>query len=156
LKRAAILAGLLMLSGCDGLIRRCNSCVTSPSNQMVAKAEIGKIGLIGAGKLPASADRVYYREECGKDCMHFIRFTAPVTDVRNFAATVLGGRPLRAGYDAMADSPGTFEAPAETWWPAAFPNGFEGQKIEAAGRGGAMIVAPAGATATVWFFEYDL
>lgn len=143
------MALLLVLGGCvDG----CRVCLKGGQDEVVAPTEIAKITTMDGTKLPSAVRDVRFHEECGKDCIQWLRFTAPETDVRGFAERFLKS-PLRKGYDPMPDYGGTAPGLDHGWWPSKFPEGHEGGKAE--GRPGMIVVVPSGGSATVWMSEFD-
>ena len=68
---------------------------------------------------------------------------------------VLSAKPLRKGYDPVADWQSVYQTPQQAWWPATFPSGFEGEKVKPSGRGAAIVIVPSGDSATVWLYEYN-
>lgn len=148
--RAIALAALLVLSACGPLFARCNICLESPPEQPVAKEELGRIQLFVDARIPKSARDIYFDERCGKDCTHWLRFTAPEDDTRKFAELAVRGK-LRAGFNPIR-GPGGPRGPKLAWWPDRFPAGFEGGYLLDS-YSVAAVIARSNGDARIWLYE---
>jgi hypothetical protein len=129
----------------------------SDPNSVVAVKDVSKIDFLrDKGGLPSSARRIYYHEECGVDCMFWIRFDASEADARKLAKALFP-RALERGNDPLRDpSSGLFRDAGYPWWPIGFPDGFEGVSIDEGPSPKAMIVAPLGTGVRVWITAADM
>jgi hypothetical protein len=107
----------LLLSGCDimGPIDPigdiCFNCVDAPANAPLAQADAARLRLIHGGTLPAGARNVYYAEECGIDCIQWIRFDVPAAAWETLLERLRDGAQSRTADGEMMSAPGD---PA--WW----------------------------------------
>ena len=150
--RLPLLLAIVLLASCDKIVSVCHACLSSEPNSVVAAKDVSKINFLnGKGGLPSSARQIYYHEECGADCTFWVRFETSEADARKLAKALFptalapGNNPLRDSNSEL------FRDAGYPWWPAGFPDGFEG--VSADGNGipaKAMIVAPLGTGVRVW------
>jgi hypothetical protein len=74
IRLAALLAATALLSGCDPVGDACFNCVNAPADAPIGAEQAVQLRLIHGGTLPAGARDVYYAEQCGIDCIQWIRF----------------------------------------------------------------------------------
>jgi hypothetical protein len=111
---AGLLPVTFLLAACgpfgDPIGDICFSCVGSVGNAPLAATDTMRVRLIHGGTLPASATNVYYTEQCGIDCIQWVRFDIPEGE----------WAPLRArlSADARPDNPSEAMAPPGNpdWW----------------------------------------
>lgn len=145
----------LVLGGCDPIGDVCHSCIGNDPNAVLNPAQQAKVGLIGTPRrLPPSAQDVRYHEECGIDCVQWLRFEAPLDDARAFANRLLV-RPIAVG--APVPLPGG-AADRLDWWPSSLPAQAESGANETLTPGYPLLfvaVLPQGDRARVWLRAFN-
>jgi hypothetical protein len=119
IRLAALLPAALLAVACDPIGDVCFNCGDSGSNAPLASADAARLRLIHGGTLPAGASNVYYTEQCGIDCIQWIRFDIPAAEWEPLLTRLREGAEGRSP-DIVSEIDGP---PGAAWWRVNPPAG---------------------------------
>jgi hypothetical protein len=82
-----------LFASCDPIGDICFNCMEATANAPMPQVDAARLRLIHGGTLPARATNVYYAEQCGIDCIQWIRFDLPDAGWDEFAVQMRDSAP---------------------------------------------------------------